>query len=269
MTGKETEAGPSGLRISFTSGVDVVDALIQALGPRRLSFIYERTSTRIRRPVRTFIGVGGATTTAANGTDAFGNLRQEIAAAAPDRARAVLAFLSYEALVGSELEADTPRELLIRPDALIELDHEAGMAIVTGDCGSIVGAMRAALAAPEASAPAPLAAPHPDDCHAVSAWTQNWTEREFVENALALKEEMALRQDVAGAALSVEISSGIHVPPARRLPCPALHQPFDLHVLCRERQFRALGRDVASRPERLGKAARRGNGWRHSARRGG
>lgn len=202
--------------LHFGSEAFDLDSLLRGVAPETPSFVYERASTRTREPLRTFIGFGRvADGPATAGADAFAGLRTAIGnlASSPDGAQVVLAFLSYEALVGSEAAADTPGQLHVTPALLVDIDHETGEAKLTGQEGALQEAVRAALGRLRPGIPPTGGTAAGSAEEAVSAWTHNQTEAEFIANAAELQREMAARPDVTGAALSVELSSTLDVSP--------------------------------------------------------
>lgn len=181
----------------------LVDEILRALAPTRPSFIYERSSTRTRQIERTYIGVGRRAAEATS-KDAFTDLRERLAAGdsiAPSQA--VLTFMSYETLVGANGgDGATPDQLLIDPVFLIDLDHVAGRATLSGDSGPQLEAIQAAIGRAGAATHQPRNLGGDDS---VTDWKIRPAKAEFVSNASALQREMAGRNDVAGAALSVEL----------------------------------------------------------------
>ena len=207
----------SAASFAFDAKAFDLEAWLQHVAPEEPCFIYERASTRTRAPLRSFIGFGHpATGAVAAGADPFGGLRAAIATAAssPSGPQAVFAFLSYEALTGSELGADTPRQLFLRPDILVDLDHEAGTASLTGN-GAASEAVRRSFSSAGPPSSAADATPADDGDGAVPAWTQAPTQAEFTAKILALKREIAGGGTVVGAALSVVLSGALDVAPLR------------------------------------------------------
>ena len=198
------------LEFPFNSSPGSLSNVLRAISPSRPSFIYERISTRTRAPERTCIGIGrNQFPSATDEADAFGNLRRYLTehAAGRDSPQAVFAFLSYEALVAEAPPAGgslaTPHYLLISPSLLIDLDHVAGVARLSGDRHGALSDIKAALTqegggTPQQSRLAPSA-------DGLSGWRPNQTQEEFVATASLLQKEMAARGDIVGAALSVEL----------------------------------------------------------------
>jgi anthranilate synthase component 1 len=204
LTDKHQTAVESAITVLFTSAPGLVDEILRALTPIRPSFIYERSSTRTRQIERTYIGVGRRAV-GPTGKDAFTDLREQLAAPAQTTpAQAVMTFMSYETLVGARSgETATPAQLLIEPVFLIDLDHVTGRATLSGDFQRQLEAIQAAMA--RAGTAATHQPRHPDGDDSVKDWKVRPAEDEFVRNASALQLEMAGRDDVVGAALSVEL----------------------------------------------------------------
>ena len=196
------------LALTFKDAPGRVPAILRAISPLRPRFIFERISTRSRSPERTYIGVGGTVLTPSFGDgDAFETVRRALAERSGSRSspRAILAFLSYEELVGaspaSDAGASAPRHLLIAPSFLSELDHAAGVATLSGGYQAAVAGVRDALSAGLDVEPRKPR----DGNEGVDSWQSNQSEDAFVSAASALQREIAARADIAGAALSVEL----------------------------------------------------------------
>jgi anthranilate synthase component 1 len=190
------------LRITIANRDDLTGALLEAAAAFAPSFVYERTSTRTRRPVRSYIGFGGGVQGSTPAGDAFDHLRARLSAARSRPAMPFcLAFLSYEALIGARAAAgSTPHDVFIEPAILIVLDHEAGIATLSGAYEPLVPVVRKILETPMAASP-PAAA----DSQELAGWLPDQLEPEFVARALALKADIAARHDVSGVTLSVEV----------------------------------------------------------------
>ena len=205
MTYKHTAAAEGVVTVPFASAPGLVDEILRVIAPARPSFIYERSSTRTRHIDRTYIGFGRREIDPTP-DDAFTSLREHLAASAHSTApsQAVMTFMSYETLVGaSGGDTTTPARLLIDPVFLIDLDHVAGRATLSGDFRPQLEAIRSAMArAGSAAAHQPR---HPNGDVRLKDWKVRPAEDAFVRNASALQLEMARRDDVVGAALSVEL----------------------------------------------------------------
>ncbi len=197
------------LTIGFDPGTFDLEVLLAALPASvRPSFIYERRSTRDRAPTRTFVGFD-ATAASATGADAFDGLRRVLADAGAEQDK-IFAFLSFEALTGDPLAADTPRELLLRPRQLLDIDHATGAISVIGSAVFDSSAIERAAATAFPSDEPPSARP---EVEALDAWSLDRDEVEFVESAEALKAALAGDADVVGAVMSVEVSKRSDVDP--------------------------------------------------------
>ena len=204
------ETSQSELCISFADRDDVVGALLEAVEVFAPSFVYERTSTRTRRPVRTYIGFGGGTQVSTSAGDAFDNLRARLSAASRSQLTMpfCLAFLSYEALIGTRAAGSrTPHDLFIEPAVLIVLDHQSGIAVLSGAYAALVPTVKKVLETRMATSPATATV----DNHELAGWFPDQSEPEFVARALALKADIAARNDVSGVALSVGAARDVDV----------------------------------------------------------
>jgi anthranilate synthase component 1 len=210
MPGSNEIADDFELRVVFEEGDGLVEAVFHALQPISPDFVYERTSSRTRRPVRTYIGLMCESMVVDRGAEALGQLRQSLVSDARDDVGFRMAFLSYEAVTQAECFSDTPHALILQPAMLIILDHEAGLATLRGCSDKIVQAVILALELTSIGTSASVAV---EDDDGALDWTQNQTQAEFVATASVLKDRIKSSRDVAGVTLSVELSREIEVSP--------------------------------------------------------
>lgn len=200
------------VRISFADRDDMVGELLEAVAVFAPSFIYERTSTRTRRPARTYIGFGGDTPGSTPAGDAFDDLRTRLSAASRSQPAMpfCLAFLSYEALIGTRaVRSRTPHDVFVEPAVLIVLDHDSGIAVLSGGYEPLVPTVKRVLETRTATSQPTAAA----DTHELAGWLPDQSEPEFIARALALKADIAARYDVSGVALSVEAARDVDISP--------------------------------------------------------
>jgi anthranilate synthase component 1 len=218
---QNSEANPEApvVESEFASSPQSLERVLRVFAPLRPSFIYERLSTRTRAPERTTIGFGQEWRPESTHPDEpFEAIRRRVAAgrgSPSEGPRGVLAFLSYEALVGDgpvrDEHAPTPYSLLIQPSAIVELDHQAGVARLTGPWPHAASLMKDAFTKTRediVEKPTNIA---PDE--GVEAWRAVSTEEEFADSARSLQREIRQREDVVGVALSVQLERTAAIDP--------------------------------------------------------
>lgn len=187
-------------RIDLREVDDVVGRILSAAASHRPTFVYERLSSRTRRPVRSYIGFGGRVSEASakGGADL-----------APTGFR--LALLSYEALTDAPIGGDTPRQLWLEPSALLEVDHEADTLTVRGDSPFSEDALREALADGEKSEAndSDDFRPTPEEA---TGWLFHPAKEDFADAVGAMKLALSNRA-VRGAVLSVQASKDTDIDP--------------------------------------------------------
>jgi anthranilate synthase component 1 len=127
----------------------------------------------------------------------------------------LLAFLSYESLIGSGAaepgNGDTPGFVLLRPCLLVEVNHESGRAILSGDYRATAAKLAEALSKGQSGAASSVHDQMPAE--SLAQWRQTPSDSDFNRAAEAVQEQLRHRDDVLGVCLSVELETTSDIDP--------------------------------------------------------